>query len=167
MIRTSNAPDPLHALQAAARRCARHVAPGCYAARVVILDASGRELLGLTVPAGDDLDTPAQVAAVAPVATPEPEPPVAGWSFDNLRPFYDGKPLEIHGQKLKVLREFVESKEPLSVEALKNRAWKDHRTTDETVRWSIGELRKALRAYFPELEDPIPNGIDGYSLQIR
>ena len=59
MVRTSNAPDPLHALQAAARRCARHVAPGCYAARVVILDASGRELLGLTVPAGDDLDTPA------------------------------------------------------------------------------------------------------------
>ena len=157
MIRTSNAPDPLHALQAAARRCARHVAPGCYAARVVILDASGRELLGLTVP----------VAAVAPVATPEPEPSVAGWSFDNLRPFYDGRPLDIHGQKLKVLREFVESKEPLSVEALKNRAWKDHRTTDETVRWSVGELRKALRAYFPELEDPIPNGIDGYSLQIR
>lgn len=157
--------DAILELQAAARRVARHIAPGCYAARVVILDHNGRELLGMAVPPGEDATT--ATASTLIVQARQPEPPAAGWSFNHTRAFYDGKPLEIHGQKLKVLRAFVQSAEPLTVEALRKHAWEDVRTEEATVRWTVGELRKSLRAYFPDLEDPIPNGIDGYALQIR
>lgn len=150
--------DLLITLQEAARAYGRLVNPGAIAAEVRIRFHDGSKA-SLPVPIMATTPVPAKVYA--------PTLPESGWSFFNNRPFYDGKPIDITGQKLRLLRVIAEAEGPLSVDDLRAKAWRDSRTEEVTIRWSVGELRKELRKLFDFEDDPIPNGPDGYTLALK
>jgi hypothetical protein len=149
--------DPIHHLQTAARRAGQHIAPHRPIAKVRLEDFQGLEVASLSVPSGAD---------EIPETVPEPLA-VPGWDFTGAVPRFDGTLVPISGQKLRLLRVLAESEGPLPVDELRRKAWKDPRTVDVTIRWTIGKLGDVLREAFPGLETPITNGIDGYSLALR
>lgn len=144
--------DPLHALQAAARSYGQHVLPGVQIERVIVVAAGGVKIASVAVP----LCGP---PAIVPVAA-------EGWDFAPGETRFDGVLIPIHGQKLALLKVLAEADGPLTVEQLKV-AWLDGIAEDGTIRWTLGELRKALKLLFPGLDDPITSGPEGYSLALR
>lgn len=155
-------PDPFRQLQAAARRCGRHALPGVAIGRVVILDANGKKVVDLAIP--PDMDSHPEPLANTVRAAPAPRP---GWDFSGPTPRFDGTDVPIHGRKADLLRVLAEKNGPATVDDLRA-AWDGYQVEEGTVRWTVGELRKALRELFPGLEgEPVTSGPGGYVLVIR
>ena len=98
------------------------------------------------------------LGAPAPAAPP-------GWSFaPDGRAVYDGRPLAVGGRKLDVLRALVGAAGPVGVDGLRA-AWGGTDVDDSAVRFQVAELRKALRAEFPDWEgEVVQASAHGYRL---
>lgn len=149
------ATDPLHDLQAAVRRYARHVLPGVPPRRVIILDESGERIAEVRTPACEDKASP---------LVPEVRP---GWDFSGTLPRFDGTECMIHGRPLAVLKMLAEADGPVKVEDLR-RAWDGYQAGDSTIRSMVVELRKTLKRLFPSWEgDLVASTGAGYALELR
>lgn len=147
--------DPLHDLQAAARRYARHVLPGAACRRVILFDDHKQKVCDVLLPACAGSDEP---------LVPEVKP---GWDFSRTVPRFDGAECAIHGRPLAVLRMLAEADGPVSVEDLRA-AWDGYQAGDSTIRSMVGELRKKMQKLFPMWEgDVLPSTGAGYELGIR
>ncbi len=150
--------DELRALQRAARRYALSVAPDSRPDVVQVRDVNRKMIVALTLPARESTETD----DVPRVVGPRP-----GWDFSGTVPRYDGEPVPITGRKLDVLKVLAGEAGPVSAERLRD-AWAGYMVEETTIRWTIGELRKALKVSFPAFdEDPIGTDGSGYSLRIR
>lgn len=145
--------DPVHGLQSFARKFGKHVAPSRAVSKVTISDHVG-EIASLHVSATDE-------PMIEEEAKAKP-----GWDFTGLRPRFDGTLVDISGRKLALLRLLVEADRPLSVDELRP-AWEGSQVEENSIRWQIMELRKALKSQFPGLDEPIATTTDGYKLTIR
>ena len=161
---------PIRNLQSAARAAVNHVAPGHAPGRVVILDAQGRKLVDIVVlpPVDQPTPIPGTVPCLPPEIPVEPLPP-PGWDFSGGRAAFEGVPVAVKGRPLAVLRALVAADGPVSPDQLRRQCWENYRCEESTVRWAVGELRKALRAAFPDHEEPITaDGTGaGYMLNLR
>lgn len=148
--------DPLHDLQAAARRYARHVLPGSVPRSLIIRDEH-REMIA-------QVRVPACAGEVEPVS-PEVRP---GWDFSKKIPRFDGAECpDIAGRPLAVLRVLAEAAGPVSVEELRA-AWDGYSADDSTIRGAVAALRKKLEKLWPDWEgDLIVSTGAGYGLEIR
>jgi hypothetical protein len=146
--------DTAHALQEAARNFARHIAPSTLITHLTIHGPTGKIV---TLPLPEE--------RAEPVTDPEAAA-IPGWDFSRPTPRFDGTVVPIHGRKLDVLKVLAASPVPLTILQLKA-AWHDYEAEDGTVRWTIGDLRRTLRELFTDLDDPVHNGPEGYSLTIR
>jgi hypothetical protein len=150
-----NGSDPLQRLQAAARAAAEHYSAGHPARRVIVLGEDGAKLIDANVP----------LCACQPAPAPEPDE-VPGWAVRNGRAYFDGTLVPISGRKLDVLRVLID-KEVASVDDLRA-AWADYRPEDSSVRWTVTELRKALKAAFSDFDgELIQTTGHGYALTLK
>lgn len=149
--------DPLHDLQAAARRYAKHVLPGVAARSLVIRDEHREPIAQVRIPAC--------AGGEAEVAAPEVRP---GWDFSHRIPRFDGTECpDIAGRPLAVLRVLAEAAGPVSVEELRA-AWDGYSADDSTIRGAVASLRKKLEKLWPDWEgDLIVSTGAGYGLEIR
>lgn len=155
--------DPLHELQSAARKYAAHVLPGVVARRLIILDEHRERIAEVRIPAcaeGETVGVGPAPPTIAPLALP-------GWDFSAPTPRFDGQPIAIHGRKRDLLKLLAESPIPLSVEQMKAAWGPDYTPEPGSVRWTVGDLRRALTSLFPGCGDPVHNDDAGYSLTIR
>lgn len=149
-------------LQAAARKFASLIAPDI--TRIVLHGPAGKSV-SIAIPKGES--TPPTVATLTPSTLEPPSPaPTPGWDFSHPVARFDGSPVPIHGRKRDLLKLLASSPIPLKVPELKV-AWNPPDPEDGTVRWFLGDLRRALKALFTELEDPISTTPAGYVLTIR
>ena len=150
--------DELRNLQLAARRYALAVAPDSRPDLVQVRDVNRKMIVALTLPTRECAEIPTTSRAVGP------QP---GWDFTALIPRYDGEAVPISGRKLDVLKVLAAEAGPVSTERLRE-AWEGYMVEESTIRWTVGELRKALKSHFPAFEDdPIGTEGGGYSLRIR
>ncbi|QJX01234.1 helix-turn-helix domain-containing protein [Frigoriglobus tundricola] len=148
-------PDPIRRLQASARAAAEHVAPGERAARVVVFDTRGAKVLDMTIP-----------ASASVTEDERPAMPTVGWCVTDRGATFDGKAVPVTGRKRDVLRVLVEN-ETATVDDLRA-AWGDYKAEESTIRWQIGELKKALKAAFPDYPGELIEATgNGYRLLIR
>ncbi len=149
--------DPLHDLQAAARRYARHVLPGVAARSLIIRDEHREAIAQVRIPACD-----------GEVKTLEPEVR-EGWDFSRKVPRYNGTDCpDITGKPLAVLRILAEASGQVSVEELRKAAWDGYPADDSTIRGAVASLRKKLEKLWPDWEgDVIVSHGAGYGLEIR
>ncbi len=146
--------DPLRRLQHAARLAAEHVAPGERAGRVVVFDARGARVLDVLVPAS------------APAPHEPPDAPAAGWVVMDRAATFDGTPVQLSGRRLDVLRVLVEN-ETATVDDLRT-AWDGYQAEESTIRWQVGELRKALKKLFGDFPGELIESTGaGYRLLLR
>lgn len=149
--------DPVRDLQAAARRAADHSAPGHLARRVVVLGEGGVKLMDVPVPACPCGPEPGGAAEAG--AAP-------GWSSRGDALLFDGEPVPIRGRNLDVLRVLAAS-ELVTVDELRA-AWSGYKAEDATVRWQVGELKKALKKLFGDFEGELIEATGaGYRLLLR
>ncbi len=157
-------PNTILALKLAARKAlAEHMAgPPSEGDRVIIM-RNGRKLLDLVVPCVCE-DVKEGSTSVAPAETTTRR----GWDFTGSIPRHEGKPVQITGRKLDVLKLLAASSQAMTVEQLRA-AWDDYDIAEQTVRWTVGELKKSLAELFPGLAEPVSNDGDGsgYRLLIR
>ena len=146
--------DPIKGLQIAALKAAAHVAPGQPARQVVIIDATGAQLLRLAVP-------PTVIDDTAQWLRPAP-----GWVIgDDAR--FDGRVVPVGPSRLKLLQVLAGSDKPLSAKELAKLAF-DRETDEENVRYHVRELRKELALVFSSFEgDLIANDGGGYRLVLK
>lgn len=149
--------DPIRELQRAARAAAKHVADA-HANRVVVLDATGRRIMDIAVPAGCAPEPTRAAPVISQVA--------AGWVVTQQSATFDGKPVAIAMSRLKLLRVLVEATEPMIGKELAKKVFGEH-GDEEASRFHIRELRKELQAAFGYEGDPIPNEKSGYWLALR
>ena len=137
--------DHLRNFQQAAAAVIRQLLPDSHAVKCIVVDQFGREVV-LPIPAGLE-SLPA--AGEAPV-------PESGWRFTETRAFFDGRMLEsVYGRKLAVLRALHDATGPLTAKDLRMAAWNDMLIEENTVRWQVGDLRKALAVEFSGYEGEI------------
>lgn len=147
--------DPIRALQAAACSAAVHVAPGEPARRVVVYGAGGGKLLDVAVP------------AECPPAGDGPGTAAAGWVVTDRGAWFDGEPVPVKGRSLDVLRVLAAAPGPVGADELRA-AWGGYGAEESTVRWQVNQLKKLLKARFPDFEgDPVAATGSGYLLALR
>ena len=155
---------PVRNLQAAARAAAEHLCPGITLGRVILIDAAGETIADLKVP-------PPEPADPEPVVQPGEETVVdaPGWSFTPTGPAFEGNRVPIRGRQLDVLRCLVDAAEPMTAHDLRRKCWGGYPAEESTVRWTVNELRKSLKAAFQDWPggDPIVASGDGYWLALR
>lgn len=158
--------DLVRAMQSAAAQFGQIVRPGSVPAIIQVQDAYGLVLFSLSIPAGVGAADPTPVPGRA--AEPEPPPVPAGWAFAGGAARFDGVLVPVTGRKLDVLRALAGADGPLSADDLRRAAWANYQAEESSVRWTVGELRKVLRAAFPEFPgDPVPADGGGYTLAVR
>ena len=149
--------NELRALQQAARRYALSVAPDSRPDVVQVRDVNKKMIVALTLPVRDGAEI-----ELGPALGPR-----AGWDFAGPVAKFDGESIPITGRKLDLLKALAGEEGPVSTERLRE-AWGGYAVEETTVRWTVGELRKALKVSFPGFDgDPITTEGAGYSLQIR
>lgn len=156
----------VRAMQSAAVQYARVVHPGAQPVLIQVRDRHNCVLFSLSIPAGVGAADPTPVPGRA--AEPEPPPVPAGWAFAGGAARFDGVLVPVTGRKLDVLRALAGADGPLSADDLRRAAWANYQAEESSVRWTVGELRKVLRAAFPEFPgDPVPADGGGYTLAVR
>lgn len=150
--------DPLHDLQSAARRYARHVLPGSVARRIIIVDEHRERIAEVRIPACEDRDA-------APSLVPDVRP---GWDFTSRIARYDGTECpDIVGRPLAVLRVLAEANGPVSVDELRA-AWDGYQADESTIRGAVASLRRKLAKLWPDWEGEIIVSTGaGYGLELR
>jgi hypothetical protein len=137
------------------------------ARRFALLVASDITRVTLHGPFGKSVTiaiTPRDIKTAAEESlTPEVRP---GWDFTSHVAKFDGQPIQIFGRKLGLLRVLAEATGPITIQQMKA-GWHDYDPEDGSVRWTVGDLRKTLKQFFPECEDPISNDDSGYTLTIK
>jgi DNA-binding response OmpR family regulator len=161
----SDPTNPILDLQVKARRAAHFTYPGRTVARVILIDESGKKVFDMMIPPlPPELESASEVESSRPAI----RSPVAGWDFSVHIPRFDGRDIHIQGRKLQVLRVLAEGEGPVPVETIRNTVWDRYTGSDDVVRWTIGELRKALKKEFPEFEGEIITTTgNGYELGVR
>lgn len=180
--------DVIQALQSAARRAGKIVSPGMPIGRIELFDLSGKPVLAVAVPfeevAVEEVWAPAPSESVQvppkPAAPPAAHaPPKPGWDFSTKPyPLYDGRQIEIAGRPLDLLKLLAEAERPLTIVEME-KAW-DYPAAEGqtwlppengTCRWTLGDLRKKLKAAFPDFPgshlDTVKNEGHHYWLTIR
>jgi DNA-binding response OmpR family regulator len=150
-------PDPLKQLLMAARAAARYLAPGTVPERVMVLAAGRVRIVELAIPFGVD-EAPAEEERPASVA---------GWSFAGKVAHFDGVPISISPSRVRLLRAIAEAASALTARELLERAF-DRETDVANVRYHVKELRRELKAAFPNFEGELIAGTDeGYKLLLK
>lgn len=88
---------------------------------------------------------------------PKDRPPDAGWKFVPGKAAYKGKEFYLAGLKQRLLKRFVEARNPLCLDDLRS-LWVDGDVHDQTIRTTISQLRRKLRTVL-ELDrsfNPLP-----------
>lgn len=148
-------PDHILTLQRLAFQVGRQLAPHDTPVELILRLGSGR-VVRLPVDEGGE-----GTKAFEPEARP-------GWDFSRKVPRYYGVDYPtIMGRPLAVLRLLAAADGPLGVEDLRA-AWADYKPEEKSVRNMVGELKKALRALWPDWEGEVITGTGtGYRLEIR
>jgi hypothetical protein len=153
--------DEIIKLQCAAREVARLLIPGTPLGHVVVYDILGKPLFRFPIPIGlrcDGADTPAVVEL--PGVT-------AGWAVGPKGALYDGEQVRVAPSRLRLLKALVEAGAPVAAKELAKSAFTSE-TDEGNCRYHVGELRKELKAHFPDFDADIirPTG-SGYELVLR
>jgi hypothetical protein len=107
---------------------------------------------------------------VSPVSAPPAQvaapPVVAGWALREGRAYYDGRLVQVGGRRYDVLAILI-GRETARTHELRA-GWDGYQVEESSVRWQVAELRKTLKALFPEFEgEPIISTTTGYRLVLR
>lgn len=156
--------DLIRCLQSDALRVAAAVAPGASVSYVVALDAQGRVLFKLPVPAAALLLLPPPTDA-----GPADEPPAAapGWAVGPKGALYDGARVAVAASRLRLLKVLVEADGPIPAKELARLAF-DRETDEPNVRYHVKELKRELAAHFADFEgDLVAATGEGYRLAVR
>lgn len=148
--------DYIRDLQAAARAAAEHCAHQS-ATSVAVFGGGTQLLINVAVPAGPD----------SKGKVPEPPPLDApGWHVTDRAAALDGTPVALTRRQLDVLRVLVGC-DIASADDLRA-AWDGYPAEEGTIRWQVGELRKALKRQFGDFPgDLIESTGTGYRLLLR
>lgn len=143
-------------LQHAARRVAEHLT-GERAVRVRVIGEDGATILDVRIP----------FRTLAVEREPEaPEPPAAGWAFTDRAATLDGNPVKLTARSLAVLK-VLAGTEVADTDDLRT-AYGGYQCEDATIRWQIGELRKALKKAVPDFPGEVIEATgSGYRLVLR
>lgn len=178
--------DTLPVLQNAAREWARLADPCGSVVRISIHWAHG-DTSTLPMPALQPRPAPPAPPVAVPLAAPAPPPP--GWDVSGRVAKYNGIPFDgrgpsgvrIVGRKLHTLRPLVEASEPIKIadfnksfqaadlEEGRVKAGQECDCEDGSIRWQVGDLRRALREAFPSFDGDRVHNIRGvgYTLMVR
>jgi hypothetical protein len=135
--------DPVRRLQDAARAAIAYIAPGRVVGSVVVLDGEKEVIIEMFVPAcGPRVEEVEVKPAVSPV----------GWHLTDRNAMYDGRTIAISRPKL--LRVLVETGEGITIPQLTTLAF-GQQGSDANTRYHLVQLKKELKAAFPEFEGDI------------
>lgn len=153
--------DPIRSLLKAACRANRHIEAGP-ATRVVVYSGD-RKTIDMTVP-----DSVADGVLRALAAAREPEvPPPSGWSFTDRSAAFDGRAVGVAASRVKLLKALAEARRSFTAQQLTESVF-DSETDVANVRYHVKELRRELRAAFPDFEGELVVGEgEGYRLVLR